>query len=345
MNYGLILPEKIETREEGAEHVLGGAGLPEPIINPSGDYLPYIPEGEPQSAANIETSACTLFGTNNALETQIKLKTGITINYSDRYVANVARRKGVLKTNGANPHDIAEMLRKESGETLESHAPWTNDIKSADDYYSLDTAPLIPEALRWYGVWKLTHKWVFSGGTPQSKRIALQDALKRGTVCVSILAFYFDNAKGWYTKPEGGQDGDWVQLVSAESDKPYKILTSYAPFLKDLDPLYDFAVAKVFFLTPAPFLKNLYFQMTDPEVARLQSALVSLKYQIPHAVTNVYGTETRSAVMSFQRDHQIIDDGSHFGPRTRLALNTKLNPTAPFGGDFLTYLAAFFSGV
>ena len=38
---GFIAPEKIETLEEGAQHVLGSAGLPGVVINPTGDWVPY----------------------------------------------------------------------------------------------------------------------------------------------------------------------------------------------------------------------------------------------------------------------------------------------------------------
>ena len=155
-----------------------------------------------------------------------------------------------------------------------------------------------------------------------------------------------DFVKGFYIKPAGTTDGHLTNLVRTEGDLPYDILDSYDTFVKKLDPLFDFSIAKVIFLTPKPhlFLKNLYYQQIDEEVRHLQKALVSLKYLIPHAVTNIFGTETRSAVMAFQRDHNIADDGSHFGPRTRLALNTKLNPTAFLGGSFTTWLASLFSG-
>lgn len=342
MNHGLILPE-IETHAEGVDHILGVGGLSEPIINESGDWMPWIPDREPQSKNGVETQACTIYGTLTAIEELVYKVTGVKVNYSDRYVANVAKNKGILNPyGGADPHKIAELIRTITGNLAEDRCAWTDDITTVDKYYNVvgaELTNLMSDGYQWYKEWTLNHKWVFTGGTPQEKREKLNDARKRGTVCVSVYAWMKDE-NGIFYKPAGTTDNHWVN-----SPVDTKVFDSYDTYVKDLDPLYDFAVAKVYFLTPAPFLKNLYFQITDREVARLQSALVSLKYQIPHSVTNVYGTETRSAVMAFQRDNGIVDDGSHFGPKTRYALNTKLNPTALFGGDIWTYIGSLFSGV
>lgn len=348
MNHGLITP-KIETHEEGVNHVLGSSQLPEPVVNSSGDWMPYLPDREPQKKNGVETFACTVYGTLSAIEEAVYKATGSIVNYSDRYIANVAKRSGILDPNvGADPHKIAELIRTISGNIREDRAPWTDDIKTTGQYYALgdEIFQLLKEGPAWYDEWELNHKWVFTGGTPQEKREKLQDALTKGTVCVSVDAWMKIN--GLYYKPKGSIDNHWVSLVQAHNTDPYKVFDSYDTFVKDLDPLYDFGMGKVYFLTLAkskPFLKNLYFQIVDPEVQRLQRALVSLRYVIPHAVTSVYGIETKSAVMSFQRDHGIVDDGSHFGPRTRQALNVALNPAAPFGGSLITLIQSLFSGV
>lgn len=349
MNYGLIIP-KIETREEGAEHVLGSAGLPGAIINPSGDWLSSLPDREPQSKYGVETQACTVYGTLSALEALIFFMTGIKVNYSDRYVANVAKNRGILNPyGGADPHKIAELLRTITGNLREERAPWSADLTTVDEYYGIvgkELANLMLEGAAWYKEWKLEHEWIFLGGTPQEKRKKIQDALKKGTVCVSVAAWFEKN--GLYYKPAGSGDNHWTMLAQANGDNPYKDFDSYDTYVKDLDPLFDFEIAKVYYLTPVKkthlFLKNLGFQMTDPEVAELQKALVSLGYLIPHAVTNVFGIETRDALWHFQLYCGISDDGTHFGPRTRQTLNTILNPDAPFGGSFLTYLQSLFSG-
>ncbi len=349
MNYGLILPEKIETREEGAQHILGASTVPGRVINPSGDYLQAVPDREPQSKDGVETQACTVYGTLSALETLILYKTGIKVNYSDRYVANVAKNRGILDPyGGADPHKIAELIRTITGNLREDRCPWTGDIRSTDDYYNIvgqELATLMSEGPAWYKEWTMNHAWVFTGGTPQEKRTKIQDALTKGTVCVSGYAW--SEQTDVYVKPPGTTDNHWFQIISAIAEKPYIAFDSYDTYLKNLDPLFDFSLAKVYFLTPAHlFQKNLYYNQVDTEVTHLQTALISLGYVIPHAVTSTYGTETKGTVWRFQLDHGIEgNEGMNVGPRTRYEINKAINPSALFGGDILTALQALFSGV
>ena len=350
-NFGLILPKKIETREEGAEHILGAAGLPEPVILPDGNWLPYLPDREPQSKG-FDTYSCTVYAILSAIEEAVFKATGVRVNYADRYVANVAKNRGILTVGlGADPHRMLELIRTITGQLSEEKCPWTDDINTPDKYFGItgqELANLMFDGYKWYDEWVLNHKWVFTFGTPQEKRVKLQDALTKGSVVVSVVAWIFDSVKGYYIKPAGSTDGHLTGLVRVEGDLPYDIFDSYDTYLKKLDPLFDFSIAKVIFLTRKQhlFLKNMYFQMMDEEVKHLQKALVQLGYPIPNGITDLYGVETRSAVHAFQRDSGIEGNfGQNFGPLTRYKMNLALNPTAPFGGSFATWLAALFSGV
>lgn len=342
MNHGLIVPDKIETREEGAEHVLGSANLAERVINPTGDWEPYAPDREPQNVGGIETNACTYYGTNTALEALDRLL-GEHTNYSDRYTANVGLQLGKINPLvGANPHDTAEVIRNNSGQVPEADAPWNTP------YYKLDTTPLKAKALEWYNKRRVGHKWIFLGDdkTPQEKRAAIQDALTKGTVCVSVYAWNHNGT--YYVKPEGARDNHWIWLMSANGDKPYRILDSYDSYIKDLDPLFNFSMAKVYFYRPLPFLTNLAYGQTHADVPRLQQELRALGYSIPNGITHFYGGETKRAVGAFQSANGISDpdgQGQNFGPRTRYALNKALNPEAYFGGSFTTFISSLFSGV
>lgn len=338
MSYGLILPN-IETHKEGVDHVLGSADLPEPVVLPSADWEPLAPVGEMQRRNGVETNSCTVQGTENAVEMLDRLE-GVESDYSDRYVANYAKQKGYLNPAvGASPHDIAEVVRKMSGQVNESDAPW------ADDFYGLDTSKLTDIAATWYKKRKLAHKWVFLDGTPQEKREKIKDALTKGPVCASVYAWTSDGE--CYIKPPGARDNHWVTILSANNDKPYRVLDSYpeseGDFIKDLDPFYDFSVAKVYFYRPLPFLTNLYYGITHEDVPRLQRALISFGYSIPNGITDFFGGETRKALWQFQVANGIADDGSHFGPKTRLALTRKQNPDDYFGGSISTFLLALFS--
>lgn len=346
-SYGFIAPT-IETHEQGIDHVLGATGLPGEVINPTGDWLPYLPDREPQSKNGVETQACTVYGTLSALETLVFFKTGVKVNYSDRYVANVAKNRGILNPyGGADPHKIAELIRTITGNLREEKCPWTNDVNTVDEYYGIvgqELANLMFEGTDWYKEWELKHAWVWTGKpTPEQKKALLKEARLKGVPCVSVSAWHKQD--GVYFKPEGATDNHWTMAPKDE-----KVFDSYDTYVKDVEPLYDYGFAKVYYLIPVKpkphvFTKNLGFQMMDEEVTHLQKALISLGYSIPHAVTNVYGTETRAAVAAFQRDVGIIGNfGQNFGPKTRLLMNIKMNPDALFGGSIATFLASLFSG-
>ena len=85
--------------------------------------------------------------------------------------------------------------------------------------------------------------------------------------------------------------------------------------------------------------------MSTPFVRPLQVALRDLGYAIPNGITDYFGQETRTALWKFQTDNGIQDDGSHFGPKTRHAMNTKINPEMAFGGSLATFVHSLFSGV
>jgi hypothetical protein len=243
--YGLILPEITP------DHwVLGAAnsGASGDIINTPGNWIPYLPDKEPQEKNSVETQNCSGFGTDNAVETLSALR-GIKANYSDRYLGIMA---GTDPYKGNDPHIVAETLRKTSGQIDEALLPFSDDITTPEAYYQ--PKPMTPElsrkGQRWYDQWDFNHEWVFTTGTPQQKREKLKDAITKGTVCISVTAWFFDSEKGYYIKPADTTDNHWCQLVKIEDGK-YIIFDSYDGYLKDLDPLFDFAIAKIYYLTPA----------------------------------------------------------------------------------------------
>lgn len=72
------------------------------------------------------------------------------------------------------------------------------------------------------------------------------------------------------------------------------------------------------------FKTNLTYGAQGTEVKMLQLALIELGY-LPKGTQGPYGPQTKGAVAKFQKDNAIQDDGTHFGPQTRNALNLALN--------------------
>ena len=255
MKYGLIIPA-IETREQGAEHVLGSSNIKGQVINPSGDWSPYFWDDlkEIQAKNGIDPLNCTAFGTTKSASALVKFHTGEKHNFSDRALGIAANTD---PTKGNDPHKVAETARKEVSLVPESSLPFSSDIQTLEQYYQ--PKPLTQELKslgQWfYDKWELGNGWVFQGGAADWKKLKLKEALTKGPVCVSVYGWMLGN-NGRYEKPPGAIDNHWTFLLKYDENDCPVIFDSYAdgegdPFLKTLDPLYDFAIAKFYFLEPA----------------------------------------------------------------------------------------------
>lgn len=326
-NFGFIQP-KIETREEGAEHILGA----EQVINPSGVW--DWGAGERQQRNGVETFACTVFGILRAISTLIKFKTGISVNYSERYLANVAKFKGILNPNvGADPHRVIELVRNVAGCLKDERLPWSNDIKSAEDFYDVQNlAELMKEGPNWYNEWELRHNWVWSGWpSPEVKQRLLKEALKQGTVCVSVVAWKERN--GLYYKEVGEQDGHWTGLERYDGETPI-IEDSYpeseGDFEKILEPNYDFGIAKVFYLSPAQPKLSILQKILSAlgEILNIQSLIIkkTIFDKLPVPSLKI------SRISDWAKQIQICEG---YGTARAVTITQNFNPGAIKGSDGL----------
>lgn len=271
-NYGLIIPP-INTEEEGINYILGSSKLKGEVINPSGDWRPYLPDKEPQNKWGVETMACTAYATLSAIETLLKFK-GYNVNYSDRYLAIVG---GVDPYKGSDPHKIAECIRNTAGCLKEDKLPFSDNIKTPEEYYGVPReiiTQLMKEGQEWWNEWEFHHEWIFRDGKPNEKRLLLQEALTKGSVCVSVSAWHEKN--GVYYKPAGSQDNHWT-LLSASPPLKNFVFDTYDNYEKVLEELYDFAIAKVYYLTPAQPKLNILQQIINllAQIVGLQAIFVA----------------------------------------------------------------------
>lgn len=63
--------------------------LPYQVVIPSGDWRPYLPQGENQYSQVADSMSCVSFSNNNAAEISLKQQ-GITVNFSDRFLAKLS---------------------------------------------------------------------------------------------------------------------------------------------------------------------------------------------------------------------------------------------------------------
>jgi len=215
-------------------------------LNPSGDWTPFKMADEPQSRPTFETFGCAVFAT---LKAYMMLAKAIGLPFmqdaSERY-------SGVWAgTNqyGTDPHAVAETIRTTAGMIDGKLMPWTDQATLESYYDQAQAQSLLPVGQELLNDAEFGHEWIFglgSGLTPKQKQVALQAALERGTVCVTLDGDY-RYKQGRLTKPAGGADSHFAVLLKHDG-KHGTIHDQYAPFVKELDANYDHQAAKLYFL-------------------------------------------------------------------------------------------------
>jgi len=222
------------------------------VLRSDGQWDHLLPEYEPQSRENLDTQNCTVYGTVNCLETLLAhhhmQDLGSIFNFSERYVGVMAG----TSPGGNTPHKVIEIIRKESGLIDEHFLPFSEDIKTWDQYYSPDpmSRSLIIKGQLLLKHYKIGHEWVFTGGTVEEKKIALMDALQYSPIGVSVHAWKKRTGKYW--KNPGEQDNHWCTLYGYVEGKYWKVFDHYDDRFKELEIDYDFGFAKRYSISPKP---------------------------------------------------------------------------------------------
>lgn len=128
-NTGVIIEQKPKDFVAGT--------LPYEVLNPSGDWTPYLPSPENQSTHLVDTMACVTFSCLNVIETQYKFLTGKDINFSDRFIAKLSG----TTHQGNSVQNVLDTIN-EYGLVLEEDWPTDLDF-NWDQYY----APIPQEVL------------------------------------------------------------------------------------------------------------------------------------------------------------------------------------------------------
>lgn len=217
--HGFLLPEVIE----GKDYIFGGfSKLKGEVINPSGDWLPYVPVFEHQ-APGYETNGCTNFGTNNAIELLNKYTFGDELNLSDRFSA---KGSGTDPNKGNYPNKVADFMRH-NWSVMEPE--WaTEHAKTLDEFYK----PIPPELFTLAKKRMNDFGYVLEYEYVQPTKENLKAALTMGAVCMSCTIW--PDAEGLYYRPNGWRDTHWLTLLKIRDNGNYVVLDSYSPFIKEI---------------------------------------------------------------------------------------------------------------
>lgn len=125
---------------------------------PSGNWLPYAPEGEKQFNQSADSLSCVTFAETSGVEIQEKFLTGRDVNYSDRFTA---KRSGTTR-QGNYLYKVADAIRKE-GLVAESSYP-TPETYTWDEYHAEIPesllSKLLAEGQEWLKTHEVKYEWV-----------------------------------------------------------------------------------------------------------------------------------------------------------------------------------------
>lgn len=289
LDYGLQTPELAPdhwVRGSGKATARFGASTD---LNPSGDWSKYDPRKELQYRNGFESMNCTNYGTGFALLALAKF-----LGFRDFVQDSSERYTGVMtgtSPTGNDPHKVIEVIRTSCGLIEDANLPW-KDEDTWDEYYSPN--PMDAERRRLgeslLRKFEIGHEWVIPPGstmTPVQKKAKLQEALRLGTVAVSVRAWKKDGSV--YVKDVGEQDTHWVWLMRYDNNGYPIIRDQYDPYDKKLAKEYDFGFSKVYFLKrnesgispeQSDYLSRVIAWATDA-IKRLTDALFATNKPVP----------------------------------------------------------------
>jgi len=246
MNKHGFIPDEFDPKD----YVFGAGNIAQDeVLIPDGDWMKHLPEIEYQRQGGIESMACTIFGTLNALEMIIHRKYGIRVNYAERFNAILAD----ITRSGGSPKTAAQTIRK-NGVVSQEHLPFNDSITSWDDFYS--PKPMAQKYLEMGTEWlrynNFEYDWVFTPDhdmSPGEKMTVLNDALMYSPIGVSVRAWRKEGDV--YVKDEGTGDNHWCVLIRFKGAHPV-VFDSYDATVKVLQPGYDFQFAMRYIVTRRP---------------------------------------------------------------------------------------------
>ena len=201
--------------------------------NPGGQWLEYTPVMESQVIGDRDTWACTTFSTLSCLETLHKWKTGIEINWSDKYNAVLA---GTVPFGGNTIQTVCDTIRS-YGLVLESDCPferWEAGYKIPQE--------IIDKGKKWFDNYALNFDSVRP--TLENYQGDIINALEYSPLAVGVA---YANGEG-ILNPKTTQN-HLVALVGYKYGEYWLVMDSYQMKIKKYDWNYRFAGLVRFNLT------------------------------------------------------------------------------------------------
>lgn len=200
-----------------------------------GFWKNFVPVREVQNDNGIDKMNCTTMATDNFIETDIKEKTGIELNVSDRFVAKVS---GNSKWGNYVNYPIEAIMRL--GFVLEEEYPEEYKINppSWDEYYKEITSDLFKKALPRLSEYEFDREFILNKDNEN-----LYERLKESPMKVTVS--YASAADPETILNPTSKINHDVLIIGAEYGKYWEIYDSYSwlvgqPTIKRYDWNYQF---------------------------------------------------------------------------------------------------------
>jgi len=277
-----IYPEiKVEDR------LFGGGLFTEPSINYNADWRKITNPDEDQRVGGVESSACYIEA-QQATDSSLKemLYNIMDENYSARFNALLSGGTEV----GGDPIRGALSL-KNDGVVPQWMMDFGTYIKSWDDFHSwkgVDKGQCLLEGKKDANTWVKTFKIIAEKDTPlKVKYDNLREGLKRSPCPLSVYAWAERN--GRYYKPKGVRDTHLVKAEYVDKDNSIWIKDTYPPYVKVLEPNFDFEFAMYRTLSKRQDVINRSFlEILKAMVKLLQGYVSILSKNMGEVIGNIF---------------------------------------------------------
>ena len=183
MNYGLI-----QELKSISEYILGKSIVPYIQYNQKGDWTDFLPQYESQSPY-YETFGCSVWGTQNQIETFMKFLYGTEYNFSENFTYLLTP---VDPKKGADPQKVYDCVRT-YGLIDNALLSVPKTLAAFCDKKRI-TEKMYQEGKKWLYLHEVKHEWLWSK-RPENYIDVIKDALKTSPIAVSVSAWFYENGK------------------------------------------------------------------------------------------------------------------------------------------------------
>lgn len=213
MNFGLL-----EIIRDARDYIMGEQfKLPRVPYCEDGNWEPHLPKYEPQ-AENYETQGCTVWGSQNQIETFEKRVYRKEPNYSERFTYN---RVPVDPNRGADPKDTYQCIRQDGliDNDLLQVPPTLAEFLDK----SKITGSLLAKGQNWLKYNDFMYEWLWPSRPANALEI-MKDMLQYSPLGVAVTAWYMDGS-GKYVDM-GQRNNHWCMCYRID-DEGIHIFDSY----------------------------------------------------------------------------------------------------------------------